>query len=131
MLFNKKLINIILNIALLLLTIFIIYNLFYLYKENIKQSKEPFDFYTCTMNLKDIDPMFVDEYMKYDNRHVACGPCKNSTLKINVIPCSTNDIGTPSNDCKQNANIISSLGNPITYPSFINPENIKNFFCLD
>ena len=127
---NKKLTNIIFNITIIIIILFSIYIIYYLYTKNTNGNTEPFDFYTCTMNLKDIDPMFVNEYMKYDGKSVVCGPCKGATLKMNIMPCPNNPDGTLSNICKQNANIVSSNGKPVIYPSYITPINIKNFFCF-
>ena len=131
MLFNKNLKNIILNITTIIIIIIILFIIYNLYAKNTNGNKEPFDFFTCTMNLKDIDPRFKDEYMKFDNMHVSCGPCQNATLKMNIMTCPTNANGSPSPNCIQNATIESSLGNSITYPSFVNTQNIKNFFCFE
>ena len=122
------------NLALLFLFIFIIY---FLYNINSKINKinnntyEPFDYYNCTLNLKDIDTKVIDEYMKFDNRHVACGPCKNATLKMNILPCATNENGSQSPNCNQNASIVSSDGRPITFTSFVTLKNVKDFFCFE
>ena len=145
MLFNKQLKNTILNITLLFILAYLIYiqsNQSKYSNQSIQsiqsnqskysnQSIEPFDYFTCTMNLQDIDHRFVNEYMKYDGRHVPCGQCKNSTLRMNISTCPTNANGSSSDNCKQNGNIESSQGNNIIFPNRVTIENIKTFFCFD
>jgi hypothetical protein len=93
--------------------------------------KEPFDYFTCTMNLSDIDPKFSNNYMKFDGKSVKCGPCEGATLKINISNCHTDKKGNLSINCKPNALINSSQGNPIIFPSIITPNNLSNFFCIE
>ena len=82
------------------------------------------------MDLKDIDPRFLDEYKQFDGRHVACGPCKNATLKMNISTCKTNSNGSPSPNCKEDGTITSSNGKTVIYPNNVSTENIKTFFCF-
>jgi len=77
------------------------------------------------MNLENINPKFADEFMKYDGRHVACGPCQNATLKINV------NTSTDNSNPIQTAQITSSNGVPIIFPFRVNIDNIKTFFCFE
>jgi hypothetical protein len=129
----------ILNIILLFVFICIIYiicinyNSYDSYDSYNQYDTEPFsnDYYTCTMNLFDINNRFVDEYMKFDGKHIPCGPCQNAKLKMNISPCATNANGSPSPKCDQNANIVSSDGRPIVYPSFVTLDKIKKFFCFE
>lgn len=93
--------------------------------------KEPFDYFTCTMNLRDIDPKFANNYMKFDGKSVKCGPCEGATLKMNITNCHTDEKGNVSINCKPNALINSSQGNPIIFPSIITPNNLSNFFCIE
>ena len=87
------------------------------------------DYFTCTMTLNDIDPKLVSEYMKYDNKHIPYGPCKNGTLKMVVNTCAVDENGVQSPNCKPNANVVSSEGNPITYSSTnVSFEEITKFF---
>jgi hypothetical protein len=133
---NTILNNTILNFTLLFILAYLIYNQ-YTQTAKINQSSqnkksiEPFDFFTCTMNLQNIDPKFVDEYKQFDGRHVACGPCQDSTLRLNITTCPTNANGSASPECYQNASIKSSLGKPITYTKNVTPQNIKDFFCFE
>jgi hypothetical protein len=102
------------------------------YTSNTTNSiKEPFDYFTCTMNLSDIDPKFSNNYMKFDGKSVKCGPCEGATLKINISNCHTDKKGNLSINCKPNALINSSQGNPIIFPSIITPNNLSNFFCIE
>ena len=145
MLFNNKqknntiLNNTILNFTLFFILAYLIYIQYTQYTQTVKTNQssqnkhsiEPFDFFTCTMNLKNINPRIVDEYKKFDGRHIACGPCQDATLSMNINTCPTNENGSPSPDCIQSANIKSSLGKPITYTKTVTPQNIKDFFCFE
>ncbi len=99
------------------------------------KKKEQFDdFFTCTMTLDNINPMFQNTYMLFNNKHVSCGPCKNGTLNMVVNSCSVDEDGSPITSCinkGQKGTIASSLGNPITFTNDVNPENISNFFCVN
>jgi hypothetical protein len=87
------------------------------------------DYFTCTMTLNDIDPKLVSEYMKYDNKSIPNGSCKNATLKIVVNTCAVDENGVQSPNCKANANVVSSKGNPISYsPTGTTFEDITKFF---
>jgi hypothetical protein len=97
--------------------------------KNIKN--EPFDFFTCTMNIDNIDPKFKDNYLKYDNQHVSCGPCKDATLKININTCPVDEYGSTLPNCQQKGSITSSFGNPIIFTYDVTPENMSKFFCID
>jgi len=90
------------------------------------------------MNLKDIDPRFVNEYKQLDGRHVSCGPCVDSTLRVNISTCPTNENGSPSPNCMQNANIECkyninniSYNQNVTFPNFVNTQSINTFFCFE
>jgi hypothetical protein len=118
---NKK------NFIIIFIIIFII-TLIYIYYIKIK--KEPFNSFTCTMKLNNIDPKFKDNYLKFDNQHVKCGPCANSKLKLDINTCSVDDNGSTLFPCTPSGSIISSYGNPITFTYDITTENLKNFFCI-
>ena len=94
-------------------------------------SKEPFDYFTCTMNLRDIDPKFAHNYMKYDGKSVKCGPCEGATLTMNISNCNTDANGNLATNCNPNALITSSQGNPIVFPYSISPNSLNNFFCIE
>ena len=125
-----------------LCTLSITYLIYYKSKNTFKNSsntsntiKEPFDYFTCTMNLNDIDPKFVNNYTKFDGKSVKCGPCEGATLKMNISTCNTDANGNLSTSCIPNASIISSYGNPITFKggintSQINANSLNNFFCI-
>jgi hypothetical protein len=93
--------------------------------------KEPFDYFTCTMNLRDIDPKFAHNYMKYDGKSVKCGPCEGATLTMNISNCNTDANGNLATNCHPNALITSSQGNPIVFPYSISPNSLNNFFCIE
>jgi hypothetical protein len=99
----------------------------------IKKKVENYDsYYTCTMTLNDIDPMNVNQYMKYDNKHIPCGDCKDATLKVVVNTCAVDDDGVQSPNCKPNLNVVSSIPKPIDFSgSDVSFDNINRFFCLD
>ena len=87
------------------------------------------DYFTCTMTLNDIDPNLVSEYMKYDNKHIPYGSCKNAKLKMVVNTCAVDENGVQSPNCKPNANVASSVGTPINYSSTnVSFEEITKFF---
>ena len=89
---------------------------------------EEFD---CSLNLTDIDPRQVSNYMKYDNTKSQCGVCNKSMLHINVAStCPTDVNGSPHMEsCIQKANITSSYGVPISYNKKVNIDSVKQFFC--
>ena len=104
----------------------------YLLIQYIKQKVENYDsYYTCTMTLNDIDPMNVNQYMKYDNKQVPCGDCMNGTLKVVVNPCADDENGVQMQNCKPNVNIVSSNKKPIHYSeSDVSFDKLDRFFCL-
>lgn len=110
----------------MIFAISIFYNIQHFNKNNI----EPLDFFTCTLNLDNINPYFADNYMKFNDQHVSCGVCTNSTLKVNVTKCPLDENGSPLSSCKQKATLSSSLGNPVTFDRIITPESVSNFFCI-
>ena len=134
---NKKKIVIIIFIICILCTLSITYLIYYKSSFTLKNSqnslKEPFDYFTCTMNLRDIDPKFANNYMKYDGKSVKCGPCEGATLNMNITNCETDANGNLSTNCRPNtsSNITSSQGNPIVFPYNISPNNLNNFFCIE
>lgn len=101
------------------------------YFDNYKNKNiEPFDYFTCTLNLDNVIPNFADNYMKFDNQHVSCGVCKNATLKVNINKCPVDEYGSPISYCKQTSSLTSSLGNPLTFPLDVTPQNVSSFFCI-
>jgi len=123
---NKKSFFIYIIIIIILIKIIILASIYY-----IKNKKEPFDFFTCNMTLNNIDPKFKDNYLKFDNQHVSCGPCKNATLKVNINTCPLDENGSTVSYCKQTGTITSSFGNPIVFTYDVTPDNMANFFCID
>ena len=84
------------------------------------------------MTLNDIDPMNVNQYMKYDNKQVPCGDCMNATLKVVVNPCADDENCVQMTNCKPNVNIVSSNKKPINYSdSDVSFDKLDNFFCLN
>jgi len=119
--------NIFFFIKYLIILILLILFSYFILKKN-----EPFDFFTCTMTLNDINNKFKNEYLtKFDNKHVSCGPCKNATLKLNINTCPIDEYGSPSLKCIQEGFIKSSFGNPILFKYDISSENMSKFFCID
>ena len=114
-----------------MLLFIIIFILLIMYYSNNKNTTDPFDFFTCTLNLENINPQFKDNYLKYNNKHVSCGPCTDATLKVNVNTCPLDENGIPLTTCKQNAKIVSSFGNPILFTHDIVPQSIGKFFCIN
>ena len=99
---------------------------------NINTSLEPFDYYTCTLNLENIDPKFLKNYMKFDNKSIKCGPCKDATLKLNISTCPTDQNGSSISNCKQTSSIVSSQGNPIKkFPYEISISQMNKYFCIE
>ena len=123
--------NMNLNITLILVCI-IIFIISILYNNYYFTKKEQFnDFFTCTLQLDNIDPKFKDEYTKYNNQSVSCGVCKRATLNVIVNTCPIDSNGSPITPCYQKATLTSSFGNPISFDSTVTPQNISNFFCFD
>jgi len=91
--------------------------------------KEPFDFFTCTINLKDIDQKYVDNYMQFDGKSGKCGPCDGATLKMNIETCHTDANGKPSYACNPSASITSSISNNINFPYPLSASYLNYFFC--
>ena len=83
------------------------------------------------MNLENIHPNFKDNYLKFHNKHVSCGPCRNATLKMNVNTCQLDENGSPLPNCKQKGRVTSSFGNPIVFTNAITLDGISNFFCIN
>ena len=85
---NKNKILIIICVICVLCTLSITYLIYYKSSSTLKNSlntsnttnslKEPFDYFTCTMNLSDIDPKVVNDYI-----------CVNKCLKWShyLLPC--------------------------------------------
>ena len=88
------------------------------------------DDFICTMTLNDINPNIVNEYMKYDNKRIPYGICKNATLKMVVNTCPDVD-GVQSPDCNSTANVVSSNKTPINYStSNVSFGEITRFFGI-
>ena len=86
----------------------------------------------CTMTLNDIDPNLVDAYMKFDNRRIPAGYCKDATLKMVVNTCAVDANGVPSYNCNPNANVVSSDQTPIPYTSTnVSFDEMTRFFGLE
>ena len=116
----------------LIIVIIILVLLYYIKNnKNNKNNKEPFDFFTCTMTLNNIDPKFKDNFLKFDNKHVSCGLCKDATLKLNINTCPVDENGSTISNCKQTGSIVSSFGNPIVFTYDVTTDNMSKFFCID
>jgi hypothetical protein len=98
------------------------------YYENMNMKKRPF--FTCYVNLSDIDPKMVSTYMNIDNKIAKCGPCENALVRMQVEPCPTDNNGIVNTKCSSQIQIYSSQDMPIGFKKYINPSNISNFFCL-
>ena len=97
----------------------------------LKPQTESFlPFYTCYMKMMDIDPQFIDNYKSLDGKVVKCGPCQDSTLKVQIQPCPTDDKGVPNSACNPSIMIGSSDGRNIAFNKYITPDNISGFFCV-
>ena len=102
-----------------------LYNYYYF------KNKEPFDdFFTCTLQLDNIDPKFKDEYMQYNNQSVSCGVCKRAKLIVNVNTCPVDENGTPIPYCIQKSTLTNSFGTPISFESKVTPQKVADFFCF-
>lgn len=102
----------------------------FLYNSKIKTVLEPFDYFKCTMDIENIDPRFISNYTKFNNKHISCNKCKDATLYLNLKQCATDANGSIDDNCIPSGTITSSLGNPISFPYEISPENISKFFCI-
>ena len=117
---------------LILFVLFIGYSFYLLIKYIIKKIENYDDYYTCTMTLNDIDPMNVNQYMKYNNKYIPCGDCKGATLKAIVNTCAIGEDGVQSPNCKPNVNVVSSIPKPIDFAdSNVAFDKIDSFFCLN
>ena len=96
----------------------------------IKNVKENFNYFTCSMTLNDINPKFKEDYLKFHNRTARCGDCENALIKLNVNTCPVDEYGSPSPYCEPSVFIESSLGNPITFKYDISPQTMKKFLCV-
>ena len=113
--------------------------MFFLIKINSILSREDFDTNDiCTVSLTNINPMFIKNYMQYNNQPIKCfnklsskAYCVGGTLKIDVKPISTDNNGIPLNG-KLNATITNSNGSspPNNAIIPIDPWEFPNFFCL-
>ena len=119
------------NITLIVLCI-IIFILSIFYNNYYFTNKEQFDssFFTCTLQLDNIDPKLKDEYMQYNTQIGTCGICSRAKLNVIVNTCPVDENGTPDIYCIQKATLTSSFGNPISFDNIVTPKNVKNFFCL-
>jgi hypothetical protein len=93
----------------------------------------------CTVQLNNINPMFVKYYMQYDNMPIKCfnklsskAFCIGGTLKMDVKSVGTDENGVPLSG-KQTAVITNSSGaTPLANASIpIKPWEFPNFFCLE
>ena len=91
------------------------------------------------MELNNINPMFVKNYMQYDGKQIKCfnklsskAYCVGGTLKMVVNPIATDPNGIPLSG-KQTAIISSSNGStpPENAIIPIDPWEFPSFFCLD
>ena len=112
-------------ICIIIFIVSILYN-YYFFK-----NKELFDdFFTCTLQLDNIDPKFKNEYTQYNNKSVSCGVCKRATLNVIVNTCPVDSNGSPIPPCNQKATLTSSFGNPISFDNIVTPQNVSKFFCF-
>ena len=118
------------SIIILFIVIFILFISYYTNNKYVIET-EPFDYFNCTMTLDNINPRFINNYLQFNNKHISCGTCTNATLKMVVNPCPQDENGVPDPNCKQNASIESSLGNPVVFTYDVTPKNISKFFCIN
>ena len=95
--------------------------------KNNKKDKFMNDYFDCYLKLTDINPQFVNAYMKYDNKHVSNGICENARLHVVVEPCPTDSNGIPSDKCRETVVLKSSKGNPVEFPYSLNPMNVGKY----
>ena len=113
-------------ICIVIFTVSICYNYYYFKKKELFN-----DFFTCTLQLDNIDPKFKAEYMQYNNKSVSCGVCKRATLNVNVNTCPVDSNGSPISGCTQKATLTNSFNTPISLDTTVTPQNISNFFCFN
>ena len=134
---NKKQLYTIINFILLIVLAYFIY-----YQYNKPHNLDNFDNSNfskiCTMNLRDIDHRAINEYTNFDGRKATCGKCEGATIKMNISTCATDENGSPLPNCVTNANVdkVTTINNVVyndnvVYPSKVNVNNIKTFFCLE
>lgn len=133
---NTFILIILITIIILIIICILAYpknNTFKIIPNIISETKEnyyDYDYFDCYLKLSDINPQFVNAYMKYNDRHVSNGVCTNARLHITVEPCPTDINGIPSNNCRESAVLTSSKGNPIEFPYSISPMNVGKYFGL-
>jgi len=118
------------KIIIIILVIIIVY---IVYDKVIKEqfNREQFnDYFDCYLKLVDINPQFVNQYMKFDDKHVSTGRCTDARLHVTVEPCATDSNGIPSSSCMETATLSSSKGNPLEFPYIVSPENMTKFFGI-
>jgi hypothetical protein len=123
--FNINNIIIIFLIIIIFITMCIIYNKFN--KEHYANT----DYFDCYIKLVDINPQLVEQYMKFNNRHVSKGNCTDATLHVTIDPCPTDTNGIPSTSCMESATLTSSKGNPLEFTYKVSPENMTKFFGIN
>jgi hypothetical protein len=138
---NTKNINTIVNFILLLVLVYFIYQQSIQYNEKriIDTFAEPSLTKTCNVNIKDIDPRFMDQYNRYNDQIAKCGDCEGAQIKLNIIPCVVNKNCSPNPLCSPNVNInrVTNLNGivsnkTIVFPTKIDiPANVKRFFCIE
>ena len=90
------------------------------------------DYFDCYLTLTNISPQFVNTYMKFNNKHISNGPCKNAKLHVDAQPSPTDINGSAlKNNNLEYAILTSSKGNPIVFPYKITPQNISTFFGIN
>jgi dolichyl-phosphate-mannose--protein O-mannosyl transferase len=99
--------------------------------KNNKKDKFMNDYFDCYLKLTDINPQFVNAYMKYDNKHVSNGICENARLHVVVEPCPTDSNGIPSDKCRETVVLKSSKGNPVEFPYSLSPMNVGKYFGIN
>lgn len=116
------------NIDKIIIVAFLIIIIYIVYIKFIKENYS--NYFDCYIKLTDINPQFVDNYMKFDNKHVSEGRCTDARLHVTVIPCATDSNGIPSSSCMETATLTSSKGNPLEFPYKISPDNLTKFFGI-
>lgn len=122
---NSNFLLISLFVVVLLVSIYIIFA-----GKNNKKDKFMNDYFDCYLKLTDINPQFVNAYMKYDNKHVSNGICENARLHVVVEPCPTDTNGIPSDKCRETVVLKSSKGNPVEFPYSLSPMNVGKYFGI-
>ena len=133
MLFSRHIIKFSIFLGLLLIIIFCISHWNNVLEPYVDNSGA---YYTCTVTLNNVNPIFVKNYEQLDGSKVKCfnklnsGFCVDSLLKIKVNPSPTDSNGSPDMKSRQSVIIENSKGSTNPNVPDIDPWNLPNFFCV-